>query len=107
MPTLISKYRPSILKLHIVPDIEAKPLTFNIEGLVFDIVHISKSGICFDIEAWQMRRRPGSRAASRTVSISISRYHYSSRCAGGPAAGQPPGRSASAYQGIIIRHYSF
>jgi hypothetical protein len=27
------------------PDIEAKPLTFDIEGLVFDIVHISISGI--------------------------------------------------------------
>jgi hypothetical protein len=47
MPTLISKYGPSISKLHIVlvPDIEAKSLTFDIEGLVFDIVHISISGI--------------------------------------------------------------
>ena len=45
MPTSISKYRPSISKLHIVPDIEAKSLTFDIEGLVFDIVHISISGI--------------------------------------------------------------
>ncbi len=45
MPTSISKYRPSILKLHIVPDIEAKTLTFDIEGLVFNIVHISISGI--------------------------------------------------------------
>ena len=45
MPTSISKYRPSISKLHIVPDIEAKTLTFDIEGLVFDIVHISISGI--------------------------------------------------------------
>jgi hypothetical protein len=43
--TWISKYRPSISKLHIVPDIEAKPLTFDIEGLVFDIVHTSISGI--------------------------------------------------------------
>jgi hypothetical protein len=45
MATSISKYRPSISKLHIVPDIEAKTLTFDIEGLVFDIVHISISGI--------------------------------------------------------------
>ncbi len=45
MPTLILKYRPSIWKLHIVPDIEAKPLTFNIEVLVFNIVHISILGI--------------------------------------------------------------
>ncbi len=49
MPTrtsiMISKYRPSISKLHIVPDIEAKTLTSDIEGLVFDIVHISISGI--------------------------------------------------------------
>jgi hypothetical protein len=44
MPTSISKYRPSILKLRIVPDIKDKTLTFNIEGLVFDIVHISISG---------------------------------------------------------------
>ncbi len=50
MPTSISKsrYRSTdlpISKLHIVPDIEAKTLTFDIEGLVFDIVHISISGI--------------------------------------------------------------
>ncbi len=44
MPTSISKYRLSISKLHIVPDIKAKPLTFDIEGLVFDIVHILISG---------------------------------------------------------------
>jgi hypothetical protein len=43
IPTSILKYRPLISKLHIVPDIKAKPLNFDIdsEGLVFDIVHIS------------------------------------------------------------------
>ncbi len=47
MPTLIQKNRPSISKLHIVPDIEleAKTLTFDMESLVFDIVHILISGI--------------------------------------------------------------
>jgi hypothetical protein len=45
MPTSISQYRPSISKLHIVPDIEAKTLTFNIEGLVFNIIHILILGI--------------------------------------------------------------
>ncbi len=49
MPILISKYMPSILKLHIVPNIEAKTLTFYIEGLVFDIVHISISGVFCNI----------------------------------------------------------
>jgi hypothetical protein len=45
IPTSISKYKPSISKLHIVPDIEAKTLAFNIEGLVFNIVHLSILGI--------------------------------------------------------------
>jgi hypothetical protein len=59
------------IEVTIVPVIEVKTLTFDIEGLVFDIVHISISGILLryrSLARFQMPTR-GSRSGSRYSSV--------------------------------------